>query len=92
MSIISWNCKGLGSPKTVRHLNDLVRRTQSTIIFLWKQNKLRLIWSSGGLALWWTKEVSVTILSKDRNFIDCRVANGIFGEGFLVTWVYGDPN
>lgn len=33
----------------------------------------------------------MTILSKDRNSIDCRVKNDVFGVGFLVTFVYGDP-
>lgn len=50
------------------------------------------IGSSGGLALWWTKEVSVTILHKCRNFLDCWVRDNVFGEGFFVTWVYGDPH
>ena len=34
MSTISWNCRGLGNPCTVRTLQDLVSRCQPKFIFL----------------------------------------------------------
>lgn len=46
---------------------------------------------SGGLPLWWSREVKVCILGKDRNFIDFKVSSGLFGRDFLITWVYDDP-
>ena len=34
MSCLSWNCRGLGSPETVRLLTDLVREKKPEVIFL----------------------------------------------------------
>lgn len=34
MSILSWNCRGLGNPTAIRVLADLVRSKRPTIIFL----------------------------------------------------------
>lgn len=34
ISILSWNCRGLGSPEAVRSLTDLVRNLSPDIIFL----------------------------------------------------------
>ena len=34
MSIISWNCCGLGSPRTVQELVDLVSIKKPKIVFL----------------------------------------------------------
>lgn len=46
----------------------------------------------GYLAIWWARDVSATILRNDRNFINSKVQSSIFGGGFFVTWVYGDPD
>lgn len=32
--ILFWNCRGLGSPKAIRSLTDLVRQHFTNIIFL----------------------------------------------------------
>ncbi|CAN0919094.1 hypothetical protein LINGRAHAP2_LOCUS31256 [Linum grandiflorum] len=34
MMILSWNCRGLGQPLTVKHLRRLVRRLCPGILFL----------------------------------------------------------
>ncbi|KAL9436069.1 hypothetical protein AB3S75_022188 [Citrus x aurantiifolia] len=34
MSVLSWNCRGLGHPQTVQVLIDLVKCKKPTIIFL----------------------------------------------------------
>lgn len=47
------------------------------------------IGSSGGLSLWWSREVTVNILRKDRNFMDTSISSTWMGRDFLATWVYG---
>lgn len=34
MNILSWNCWGLGKPRTVRALSDLVRDRRPEVLFL----------------------------------------------------------
>lgn len=34
MSCLSWNCRGLGSPRTVRVLKDLVKNRKPSLVFL----------------------------------------------------------
>lgn len=34
MSCLSWNCRGLGSPRTVRALKDLLRTCKPSFVFL----------------------------------------------------------
>lgn len=46
--------------------------------------------TSGGLALWWTKEVAVTIHGQDKNFMDTTITGAGSVGGCRVTWVYGD--
>ena len=46
---------------------------------------------SGGLALLWDSNVQVTVLGKDRNFIDVVVILAGFGS-WRVTDFYGVPN
>ena len=36
MNCISWNCRGLGNPETVRELHHLVRVEAPTLVFLSK--------------------------------------------------------
>ncbi|KAK9006380.1 hypothetical protein V6N11_035421 [Hibiscus sabdariffa] len=45
---------------------------------------------AGGLALWWTKEVNITILNAENNFIDAEIVyNG--KEVLFATFIYGPP-
>ena len=34
MSVISWNCRGLGNPQTVRELRKIVKQEGSALLFL----------------------------------------------------------
>lgn len=34
MSIISWNCRGMGAPATIRELHELCKAYQPAILFL----------------------------------------------------------
>lgn len=34
MNCVTWNCRGLGQPRTVRALSDLVRDRRPDILFL----------------------------------------------------------
>jgi exonuclease III len=34
MSLISWNCRGLGNPRTVRDLSQMVKEKQPNFLFL----------------------------------------------------------
>lgn len=47
---------------------------------------------SGGLVLWWSNEIQVTILTNDKTIIDCKVDSSSFGGCFYITWVYGDAD
>ena len=40
MNSLGWNCRGLGNPRSVRALHDLVRRWAPKIVFL-SETKLR---------------------------------------------------
>ncbi|KAK8488629.1 hypothetical protein V6N11_072849 [Hibiscus sabdariffa] len=45
---------------------------------------------AGGLALWWSHEVSMVILNSGKNFIDTKVS--VSGEyDWFLTFIYGPP-
>jgi exonuclease III len=46
MSIISWNCRGLGNPRTVHDLNQMVREKKPSFLFLIEtiSRKQRMEW------------------------------------------------
>lgn len=46
--------------------------------------------ASGGLALLWKKDVSLSILSANQNFIDTLIS--FKGKEFHGTFVYGEPD
>lgn len=46
---------------------------------------------SGGLALWWTNEVNMTILGANQNYMDCVIRTQNMPVPMWVTWVYVDP-
>ncbi|KAF7809654.1 reverse transcriptase [Senna tora] len=46
---------------------------------------------SGGLSLWWRKDVKVEVLSSCRNFLHTRITLPQFDSTFTVTFVYGAP-
>lgn len=46
----------------------------------------------GGLEVSWNKEVNLTILGNEKNFIGCKISIGRSGSVFFITWVDGDPD
>ena len=54
LRIISWNCRGLGNPRSVRALHDLVRCWNPKIVFLMetksKKNRMERIKNRIGFA------------------------------------------
>jgi hypothetical protein len=40
MNVLSWNCRGLGNPQTVRTLHRLVRVKKPNSVFLMETNQL----------------------------------------------------
>lgn len=107
MLALSWNCQGIGSSLTVRHLKELGRKNKLSIIFLMetknKKRKLERIRRNmgytgccyvdpvglaGGLCLWWSNDINIKIISKNKNIIDTSVTNKK-GSHMLMTWVYG---
>ena len=92
MNSLSWNCRGLGNPRSVRALHDMVRRWKPQIVFLMEtKSKIKRMerikniigfanglsvpssGRSGGLAMFWTREVNLDINSYSGNHIDAIV-------------------
>lgn len=48
------------------------------------------IGASWGLALWWSKEINISM--NDKNVMDTTISSAWLGRDVLVTWIYGDPN
>ena len=46
MSLLSWNCQGLGNPQTVRDLNQMVKEKKPSFLFLIEtiSHKSRMKW------------------------------------------------
>ncbi|KAK8565003.1 hypothetical protein V6N12_058579 [Hibiscus sabdariffa] len=49
-----------------------------------------LIGIAGGLALWWTNEVNMSVINFGKNFIDTKVSFNEEEEWFLM-FIYGPP-
>ena len=92
LRIISWNCRGLGNPRSVRALHDLVRCWNPKIVFLMetksKKNRMERIKNrigfanglivpsvgrSGGIALLWTREISLEVKSYTKFHVDAII-------------------
>ncbi|KAL4331824.1 hypothetical protein GQ457_07G011320 [Hibiscus cannabinus] len=76
MSIISWNVKGLGNKEIVRALKNDAFKFKPCIIFL-------------SLALWWSKDVKVSILSHRKNFTGTKISSN--EDELFLTLIYGPP-
>ncbi|KAK4254083.1 hypothetical protein QN277_009512 [Acacia crassicarpa] len=110
MTLLSWNCQGLGRALTARNLRDMIRKYRPSIIFLMETKinsdrikRLRLKCGfecdlyveprglSGGLAVWWSASISLTVLYKSRNIIHVVVDTDCLGLPKYISFVYGPP-
>ena len=107
---LGWNCRGLGNPRSVGVLRNIVRRWDPEVVFLsetkmrvagMKRIKMKLGFvnglyvqsqrKSGGLALFWRKDVNLEIKSYSRHHIDAVVAEERSGFKWRLTGFYGHP-
>ena len=110
LRIISWNCQGLGNPRSVRALHDLVRCWNPKIVFLMetnsKKNRMERIKNrigfanglivpsvgkSGGIALLWTREISLEVKSYTRFHVDAVITEASSDYKWRITGFYGHP-
>ncbi|CAM8947913.1 unnamed protein product [Rhodiola kirilowii] len=107
MRLLSWNCRGVGGPRAVRSLCDVVRSHGPSILGLietkkrdgdWDWMRIKLGFSgslamrcrgqAGGLALLWSENTEVDLISLSFFHIDVRIK----GESeFFLTLFYGNP-
>lgn len=109
MSLLCWNCRGLGNPRSVQYLREIRRTKRPKIIFLCEtfQRKgeidriirelrnascleVEANGHSGGLALLWDDDITVSIQSYSRNHIDAKVEEGE-NKTWRFTGFYGYP-
>ncbi|XP_019167632.1 PREDICTED: uncharacterized protein LOC109163334 [Ipomoea nil] len=107
MSTLSWNCRGLGNPRTVRQVVDIVSRKKPEFVFLMETmvarihaERLRVTIGyeglfyvdndgrSGGMALFWRKNNSASLLGYSKNFVDVEVKTQN-GKLWRMTCFYG---
>ncbi|CAM9004002.1 unnamed protein product [Rhodiola kirilowii] len=107
MSLLAWNCRGIGTPLAIRALKDVVTTSKSQIVGLIETKasvkrcehvRVRLGFrncfsvpargKSGGLALYWTSDVEVTICNYSFYHIDFIVHSS---TAFRSTLFYGAP-
>ncbi|KAL9681016.1 hypothetical protein QQ045_012797 [Rhodiola kirilowii] len=108
MRALSWNCRGLGHPRSVRELTELVRVYRQKIVGLSEtkmdsrrissiQNKLGFSYgfavdsrgAAGGIALWWSEDLNITLISYSDLHIDALVLED--DTQFYLTVFYGEP-
>ena len=108
MNAMSWNCRGLGNPATVRELRKLVKQEGPTLLFVMETKirgkrvedlKFTLGFSgcfavdsdglSGGIGLFWSKDVEVTLENFSKSHIDVMVSQN--NKTWRLTGFYGEP-
>ena len=68
MSVLIWNCCGLGNPQTIRELGDLIRAQDPTVMFI---------------AETWLDEARLKLLLKNLNFGQKHIVSKITQGGGL---------
>ena len=110
MNPLSWNCRGLVNPRSVRALHDMVRHWKPKIVFLMEtKSKVKRMekiknWiafangltvpsrgRSGGVAMFWTRDVNLDINSYSGNHIDTIVRETEDNFQWRITGFYGHP-
>jgi exonuclease III len=76
MKILSWNCRGIGNPRTVRALNKLIANNSPDIIFLMETKML----STRSTFLSRLKDTYKT------HQVDCSTTGGGRAGGLLLLW------
>ncbi|KAL9673458.1 hypothetical protein QQ045_029716 [Rhodiola kirilowii] len=88
MIVFSWNCQGLGRPRTVRALREAIKSHSPQIVCL-LETKKRAVEVEGGLAILWDDSVGV----ENRNYsffhIDVVIKEQ---EEFRLSIFYGNPS
>ncbi|XP_031091035.1 uncharacterized protein LOC115996030 [Ipomoea triloba] len=108
MSTISWNCRGLGNPRTVREVVGLVFSKKPDFLFLMETKVARSQAESlrvklgfeglfyvdragfGGLALFWRKNCTASLLGYYKNHVDVKVSVAS-SPCWRMTCYYGFP-
>ncbi|GKV19300.1 hypothetical protein SLEP1_g29582 [Rubroshorea leprosula] len=73
--------------KTMRYLEGLRRRLSfANGVYVEPQGY------SGGLALWWTDEVHISIFSSDKNMFDGSLSDAEYNVTWHFSFIYGEPN
>ena len=98
MRALGWNCRGLGNPRSVRVLRNIVQRWDPDFVFLseteqrkWSMERKKMsigYGRSGGLALLWRKEINVDVQSFSNRHIDAIVTEDR-GFKWRITGFYG---
>ncbi|GLT73742.1 hypothetical protein SLA2020_455790 [Shorea laevis] len=107
MNLFCWNCRGLGNPRAIRCLIEMVRLKTPLVVFLsetlldkkgMEGIRRRLGYrncftvdrkgQSGGLAMLWNSDISLSLLSYFMNHIDMEVEDWE-GRKWHFTGYYG---
>ncbi|KAA3469174.1 reverse transcriptase [Gossypium australe] len=67
MKLLSWNVRGLGSPRAVNRLRHMLK-TQNPQVVFFMETKVRKKGTRGGLCLAWKQEVSVNLQQFSKRF------------------------
>ena len=111
MSVLSWNCPGLGNPEAVRELRSIVKLEDPSLLFV-METKIKAkrvedmkftlgfagsfavdsVGLSGGIGLFWSRDVTVDLKNFSKNHIDVLVhSNNQNAYVWRFTGFYGAP-
>ncbi|MCH83167.1 endonuclease/exonuclease/phosphatase family protein [Trifolium medium] len=82
MSLVSSNCRGLGSPSTVPNLKYLART--------YKPDAIILEGRGGGVAILWKNTLKCQIMNYSLNHVDIEIVDDLRGN-WRITGFYGFP-